>query len=354
MLQDTPVGVHQGCGAPVVTPVSARGRLTTESRAVEGAQRFTDELGAIDLRARQSGRTVPTSEEIQITTKEFWRLLDTLGACSTDSDTGRQTVRHVREILSPAFLRSRLWLRALVKPHGVAGDFRMLEWIHDLQGNPCLDPTQPVVVNLLDSLFAEVQRVSGVWHRRSWFRDVVLSTNVQLERPVRFLDVASGGSRSARDALDTRPGCLRLAAIDEDPAAIAFVRSSLATEARDPAGLHCAPVEQLPEVFPKPAWPEGGFDLVASSRLGDALEDSVVAELVGHMVDLTRPGGTTAICSSSLTDRSRVAMEWISDWRTVRRSEDRTRDLFPAETRDSVQVTTSPDGAVVYARARKR
>ena len=39
----------------------------------------------------------------------------------------------VREQLNPWFLRSRYWNRAYVKPHGYAGDFRMLEWIYELE-----------------------------------------------------------------------------------------------------------------------------------------------------------------------------------------------------------------------------
>lgn len=353
MLDVVREGCGEGCGAAVVTPVTRTGP-TAEARAVEGARRFAAELESIDAGARRSGRTLPTPDEVRSLTKDFWRLVDVLGSCNPATDSGRRAVADVREVLSPWFLRSKFWTRAFVKPHGTAGDFRMLEWIYDLQGNPCLDPTRPVVVNLLDSLFADVQRVSGVWHRRGFFRQVVLTMNTRLERPVRVLDVGSGGSRSARDALAARSGCLRLAALDEDPAAIAFVRSWLPPEARDPAGLHCAPVGRLAEIFPRPAWSEGGFDLVLSSRLCDELEDADASELIAHMVDLTRPGGSTAVCACSPLVPSRVAMEWISDWRTVRRSEEQVRDLFPAEGRDAVQVTTSPDGGVVYARARKR
>jgi Methyltransferase domain len=354
MLREVGVGFIEASGDPSLMAASPRTRSTAESRAVEEARRFADVISSVDLRARQAGRSVPTQEEIRETTKQFWRLIDMLGSCNLAVPAGERAAHEARKILDPWFLRSRFWSRALVKPHGVAGDFRMLEWIYDLQGNPCLDPTRPVVVNLLDSLFADVQRISGVWHRRAWLRDLIVATSTELERPVRVLDVASGGSRYTRDAVAARAGCLRLAVLDEDPAAIAFVRSWLPDDARDPAGLHCAPVERLAEIVPKPAWPEGGFDLVLSSELCDYLEDGPAAALVTHMTDLTRPGGSTVLCGFSPVVRSRAAMEWISDWKMIRRDEGATRDLFPAEIRSTVRVSTSPDGGVVYAAARKR
>jgi hypothetical protein len=354
MLRDVPVGFTPAGGDWIMTATSGRNRSTAESRAVEAAGRFAEELASIDLGARQAGRTVPTPEEVQAVTKQFWRLIDIFGSCRVVGEVGQRTVREARQILNPWFLRSRFWSWALVKPHGLAGDFRMLEWIYDLQDNPCLDPTQPVMVNLLDSLFADVQRVSGVWHRRAWLREVIVTTSAQLERPARVLDVASGGSRYSHDAVTARPGCLRLAAIDGDPAAIAFIRSWLPADGRDPAGLHCAPVDRLAELLPKPAWPEGGFDLVLSSELCDYLDDGPAARLVAHMVDLTRPGGSTIVCGFSPAVRSQIAMQWIGDWPMTNRDENATRLLFPVEGRPTVRTSTSPDGGVVFATARKR
>ena len=40
-------------------------------------------------------------------------------------------------------LRSRLWARSWLKPHGFPGDYRMLEWMYDLELDACAAPTNP-------------------------------------------------------------------------------------------------------------------------------------------------------------------------------------------------------------------
>jgi hypothetical protein len=354
MLKEIGVGIEGDCGSAPVTIPSSHTRQSAESRAVDGSVRFAEHLAEHDVAARRSGRTVPTQDELRGAIRGFWQLVDLLASCRSAGPAADQAKVDVREVLHPWFLRSRYWSWSLVKPHGVSGDFRMSEWIFDLQGNPCLDPTQPSVVNLLDLLFAEVQRESEIWHRRSWVADQIVAASGQLGRPARVLDVASAGSRSVRDALESRPGSVRLAVLDEDPAAIAFVRSWLPAGARDPAGLHSTTLDRMREVIPRPAWPEGGFDLVISTDGGDALEDEAAATVVDHLVDLTRPGGSTLLCAFSPATRSRVALEWICDWTRIHRGEDALRELFPVERRHTVRVTTSPHGNVLCATARKR
>ena len=76
----------------------------------------------------------------------------------------------------------------------------------------------------------------------------------------------------------------------------------------------------------------------SSAGLFDYLDDAMAASLLDHLLRLTHPGGTTAICNTSPDDPSRAVNDWISDWHLLYRDEQDMRSLF-ARTEASVVVT---------------
>jgi len=200
--------------------LSSPDRASTDPTAA--ARALAALLGSIHRDARREARSLPRPEEYAAAARGFW---DAMRACA-DAEAGRDErelagVRaRVREQLNPWFLRSRYWNRAYVKPHGYAGDFRMLEWIYDLERAECADPTQPAVVNVLDRLFADLHSARSVWRRRAWFARLVRDRVERSSRPVRVLDIACGGSRYLRDVIDGR---LDVTFVDQDSGALAFV-----------------------------------------------------------------------------------------------------------------------------------
>jgi extracellular factor (EF) 3-hydroxypalmitic acid methyl ester biosynthesis protein len=205
-----------------------------------------------------------------LVTEELWRFSRILDAYTRDIDAeSAQIVESiVRQPIHPWLLRSRFWSRAYLKPQGFAGDYRMVEWMYDLEEDSCDDPTQPAIVNCLDSAMKSVHCVQAVWHRRWWFRVLIEQVQNRLDRPVRVLDIACGGSRYCRDFLDLHPDRLELTVVDQDPSAIAYVHSWLDSRSRDRHRLLCSPVKSLPELLP--VWRErGAFDVVISTGLFD-------------------------------------------------------------------------------------
>ena len=120
--------------------LSSPDRASTDPTAA--ARALAALLGSIHRDARREARSLPRPEEYAAAARGFW---DAMRACA-DAEAGRDErelagVRaRVREQLNPWFLRSRYWNRAYVKPHGYAGDFRMLEWIYDLERAECCGP----------------------------------------------------------------------------------------------------------------------------------------------------------------------------------------------------------------------
>lgn len=102
-------------------------------------------------------------------------------------------------------------------------------------------------------------------------------------RPVRILDLACGGSRYMRDVLgnETPDGSVELTFLDEDPAALAFIRSWLPSHLRAATRFICGPVRQVRKLVlgsASDAFP--GFDLVISTGRCDHL--GRVADLPGR------------------------------------------------------------------------
>jgi extracellular factor (EF) 3-hydroxypalmitic acid methyl ester biosynthesis protein len=263
----------------------------------------------------------------------------------------QRTRDDVRAVLMPWLLRSRLWNRSYVKPHGFAGDFRTVEWMYELEADPCNDPTEPLLVNLLDGLFKSVHSVKAVWDRRARFAQLIAARIGQGATPVGVLDVACGGSRHVRDVIDRHGSrAVRLTFVDQDPAALSFVASWLSSSALATSRLVCAPVRRLHELVPgRGAHALGSFDVVISTGLFDYLDAAAARGLIAQMAAVTRPGGTVAICNFSPEDGSRIVKDWIIDWPLVYRTTEQLRHLFPEEL--SPNVARSPDGGLLYAYA---
>jgi SAM-dependent methyltransferase len=257
----------------------------------------------------------------------------------------------VREVLMPWLLRSRLWNRSYAKPHGFAGDYRIVEWMYDLEADPCNDPTEPLVVNLLDGLFKSVHSVKAMWDRRGWFAGLISARVGHGAAPVCVLDVACGGGRCVRDVMDhhgTR--AVRATFVDQDSTALSFVASWLPPSALSTSRLVCAPVRRLAELVPgRGAHALGSFEVAMSTGVFDYLDDDSARALISQMSAVTRPGGTVAICNFGPEDGSRIVKDWIVDWPLTYRTSEQLRRLFPEGM--SPSVTRSPDGGLHYAYA---
>jgi hypothetical protein len=224
----------------------------------------------------------------------------------------------------------------------------MLEWMYDLEHDPCAHNDQPAAVNLLDGLFRSVHSVQAVWDRRAWFAELITRHSPE-GQTVRVLDIASGGSRYVHDVIQSRgPHIVEPVFFDQDPAALAFVRSWLPPDT--PARTVCAPVSRIRDTLPLHTRAKRAqFDVVISTGLFDYLPTEFGRELLEHMCRLTRRGGTVAICNFSPEDASRVVKDWVADWQLTYRTGRELDALFPPGL--TPQQSRSSDGGLLYAYA---
>jgi SAM-dependent methyltransferase len=334
-------------------PGSTLGHRVFDVAAVDATARFCGILRMVDVQTRRVGRSEPLGEEAQRVQEEFWRLLDVLNADIDAARSNPMARERVRALLIPWLRKSRFWRRALFKARGPGTDFRLLEWIYELEDRSSSGVAESAVASVLDDVFLQLANVSGVWFRRTWCRDLISSTILRLERPVRILDIGCGDSRYTRDALEQHPGSISFAGTDEDPSAIAFLRATLPSGAIDPVGLLCTSLEYLTDLVPAPTLPEAGFDVVLSTNLLDDLDDDAAILLLRRMSNLTRPGGVTAICTTIPDARFRTIAEWVSDAPIHSRDQSMVMNLFPGDHRALVDATVPPDRTTICARAVK-
>jgi ubiquinone/menaquinone biosynthesis C-methylase UbiE len=273
---------------------------------IAAAHHFDRSVADIDRRLRRAQITIPEPAAREEVVTAFWSFVNLAEAAALDGVTD-ETIRTCREIVGRWLFRSRLWSRAFLKPHGYAGDFRMIEWLYDLESDECADPAQPAIVNCLDGLMKTVHSACSVWERRRWFRDVVTEAYRKRNGALRVLDVAGGGTRYLRDFLETvEPGPrFELTVVDQDGAAIAFCRAQALEAWASRVRFVCAPIRSLAERLV-----DSDFDLVISAGLFDYLEAGPARELLAHLASLLTAEGTPAISNFHPGDCSRLVKEW--------------------------------------------
>lgn len=313
----------------------------SDSSPSDLAQPLCDMLRQLESQARRERRSVPTNEQSQKIRAEFWHLMDALIPLDA-SDPG---LRHsLHRALHPWFMRSRHWQRAICKPHGYAGDYRMVEWMYDLEDDECDDPTRNVIENVLDDLFRSVHSVHGVWHRRVVFSQTAYRLLSSTAKPLRILDIACGGSRYLHDlaAQVPDPSRLEITLLDQDPAALAFAGPRLSAAGCTVATV-CDKVRSL-ETAIQPADP---FDYVISTGLFDYLPDRDATALLNAMLGVAASDAQVLICNFSPGDRSRVAKDWVVEWPLIYRTADQLASIWPGNQRP--RTWHSPDGGLAYA-----
>jgi SAM-dependent methyltransferase len=298
-----------------------------------------------DRSMRREGITGPSAELKEEVASRFWELvraIDRLDGARDDPGLRGQC----RDILGAWLFRCRYFNRSYYKPHGYAGDFRIIEWIYDLEGDPCADPTQPGIVNCLDHVFARFPCVQSVWERRHWLARLLREEYYRRGGRLRILDVACGGGRYLADFLSSVPDAceVELTVIDQDPAALEYCRTISLSRWRPQLTARCLPIHRLLVT------PSGGpFDVVISAGLFDYLNDDTAAGLLAHLVGVTAPGGVTAIANFHPADPSRNIRDWLQDWPLIHRDEAELSALFPEPA--WVATSLSSNGALSFALA---
>ena len=254
----------------------------------------------------------------------------------------------LRAALGPWLWRSRLWQRAAWKPHGYAGDYQMLELMYDLEGSRFDDPTQPGLLNALDSLLTTLHCIRDLWHRRRFYRALLQTEYQRRGGALRVLDIACGGARYTADflaGLEDVDG-VTITLVDQDTSALAFCQRSALAPWLDRVRFVSLPIHELPQRLT-----DGGYDVVLSTGLYDYLDAPTARALSAHLAGLLAPGGVLAVSNYTPLDPSRHIRAWVTDWHVIERDAPTLAGLLPASLR--VSVDASPERTLTYTLGRQ-
>jgi SAM-dependent methyltransferase len=311
------------------------------------AQELAVHMAAIDRRYRRRGLTVPSQDDKQELADRFWTFAATLDRCESAGAASESLRGQCRQLLDGWLFRSRCWNRAYYKPHGFAGDFRLIEWLYDLE-NAKDDPCQPAIVNCLDYLMSTIPGTTSLWERRRWFEDLLRQEHGRRPTGLRILDVAAGGARYVRDFLARlpTPSGVEVTLVDQDPAATAFCEawSSPSREAR--VRSYTLPISRLGG-----ALADYEFDVVLSAGLFDYLNDATARTLLQQLTSLLAAGGVLAFSNFHPHDPSRLIKGWLADWHLLYRDEPSCAALLPASL--AISTARSATRALTYAVGRR-
>jgi hypothetical protein len=322
------------------------------NQVLDAARRLRRSFQDADARLRADRLTVPPDELKQEVTAAFWALAAVIEQYERSGGiTDRGIARGVQELVGPWLNRSRFFNRAFHKPHGHAGDYRLLEAIYDLEDDDCADPAEPGIVNCIDHVFSTLHSVRAVWERRRRFAQLLGREYARVSDGggvLRILEVGTGGARSVLDFLASLPEArdLELTLIDPEPAALNYY------EMRSLAAWHqqltciVAPVDHLPDVLPP-----GDFDVVLAAGVFDYLDDPDGRDVMAYLAWRTASDGVIAATNHHPGDPSRFAERWLLDWPVHCRDEEGLDFLFPNSI--ETELSLSQNGALTFALGRK-
>jgi SAM-dependent methyltransferase len=317
---------------------------------LEQARNFVRFLSEQERALRKTGSTTPPQAAKQAVAERFWQLFDAARQAQPSIASAELAgiKERFRTILMPWLCKSRYHCRSIVKPQGYSGDFMIIEWMYDLEGDACESPHQAAIVNCLDYAFSTIDSVIGVWERRAWLRDLTIGEMAR-GKPFAMLDVACGGARYIRDALDRSPARdnTRFTLVDQDPEALDFARTVNLSPFQDQLEAICVPIRSLAKVLSGRQ-----FDMIVCSGLFDYLGEFQAGFLLKGLTEALRPGGLIAITNFHPQDRSATIKDWGADWQIVFRDEPTVAKLF-AQCGLQADIGVSSNGSLTMASARK-
>ncbi len=206
---------------------------------------------------------------------------------------------------------------ALLKPHGYAGDFEVIDAIYHsrLAGEVNQRPW--------DEFFHQQAAPVAVRNRKSYFQRTTSSAlHVAVARgdqTLRVLNIASGPGRDMHEWLTANPAApVQFDCVELDSNAIAFA-SDLCADHASRIRFHRANALRFR--------PQDLYHLCWSSGLFDYLSDGLFVRVLRTLIKHTLPGGEVVIGNFGSYNPSRPYMELLGDWKLIHRGPEHLRQL---------------------------
>ena len=254
---------------------------------LEEAQQYLQEL------VRLGG---PRSDQYETTLRAFEVLVN----CGVPSAS-------IRELLTSVLTHDTMQGFGLLKPHGYAGDFEMIDRIYTGWVSP--HPLRAA----WDNFFHAQHAPRAVRNRKEYFLNCLKAVVLRKTKNVRILNVGSGPARDVFDFFTLYPQSLNthFDCIDLDDKAIAYA-SKLCYRHLSKVSFY----RQNLLHFKMPY----RYDLIWSAGLFDYLSDRLFIFALRRLFSHLGDAGEMIIGNFASSNPSRLWMESIGDWTLQHRS----------------------------------
>lgn len=279
-----------------------------------------------------------------------------LAACATVEleihDQGRELKacqEQFRHAIQPWFELSACMRHALAKPRGYAGDYQMLTCVYNRQ------PLSTGLGGYLDRYFLNTELGRAVPLRLEMARAFLIE-EAQRRKSMTVLNIASGPGREYQNGWDLPDGCeVKVACVDQDPAAIEFVQQtvvptlpySIELEFVQHNALKMGNARQNVDVF-------GRRDVIYSIGLCDYIPDRLMIRLLKGWRESVAEGGTVYVAFKDCLQYDKTKYQWLVDWYFYQRTTEECRQLFAAAGYDvdRLELTRDATGSIINFIAR--
>lgn len=269
--------------------------------------------------------------------------IEELGAQFQRGELSPEQIAELRNAFGAALSPQTMQGFMLLKPHGYAGDFEIIDRIYRRHMSD--DP----VLHKWDEFAHTSQATQAVRNRKDYFLDLLrrLDNADCPQTNLHVLNVASGPGRDLFEFLVASPQTrLRFDCVENDPKAIAYA-SELCGDFLDLITFH----ECNAFLFESPT----RFQLVWSAGLFDYFNDRYFKALLEQLYEMVDAGGELVIGNFSDDNSTRPYMELVCEWFLEHRSREHLIQLAQecGIERDLIRVGEEGEGVNLFLHIRK-
>lgn len=215
---------------------------------------------------------------------------------------------------------------SLRKPHGYAGDFKIMD---DINVN---NPTTVGFERIHDNYYQRLAICSAVRNRKEDFkRHIIDFVATRQKKPIRIMSLSSGPSREIHELLASNALVREnvfFDCYDHDEKALKYAKSILS----DFSNIDFVRENALKLSLAKDinSRIDRKYDFIYATGLFDYLNYKISVMLVGNLKKLLNANGALFISDvrDRLSNPSAQFMEWIAEWYLIYRSDEEFKQIF--------------------------
>lgn len=225
--------------------------------------------------------------------------------------------------------QSLLIERALKKPRGYPGDYKMLELIYD--NIPV--SSKKGVGYYFDNYFLSNAYSTAVRNRKDFMKKFLADfIKKESSSSINILNLACGSCREIKELysnFSSHKSKIKFTCVDQDDEALEFSKKSLSHLPYNAEVVFLK--ENILHFFSKPQYYSEklkNFDIVYSIGLADYFPDRLLKRLIKFAFTITLPGGKFILAHKDIDKYQPVSPDWFCDWTFIPRDEEKLLSLI--------------------------